>query len=238
MGYYISSATVSSPDHEPAHRAKIQSAAEFCTPSPPDWLISVLSDFSFDVYSQHSIDQISRTPRQLWNLLAKTITTAIYCSDALQNPFVRGILVANSDISSETFLDGLVDSQSKLAALAHQALNSPQIVQNDGAVRRGRAKALLPGVMSARYVCAAIIAEITVFLTQMGRPVPSNRNSYRAAQELWTSWIPSKPWGDDPLTAWKRYFKAADDPRLQSIRKRVRRHLVLGSSHATALLEN
>src|SRR4051812_42924858 len=207
MNAYVSSATISPYDAEPAHRVKMQKASEYCTASLPDGLPSVFSHFSFEVLSQHSIDQISPTAGELWSLLAVR-TAASDRANAMQHSVLKGFLVTNSDMASEAFLDDLAESECKLAAFASQALRSPELVNSDGTVRRGRGRVLLPGTMGAKYVCAAIVAEIRAALQQTGHSVLSKRDSYRAAQELWASFIPPKNWGD-PSNGWKRYFDAA-----------------------------
>jgi hypothetical protein len=223
MGAYVSSVIISKFDLETAHRAKMQIAAEYCAPSPPSFIADVLSQFSFDVYSQDSIDKISLTRKEASLLIAERGTTAVNFVDALRNPSFRDLLATNSDMGSEVFLDDFAGALSKYAAFSRQALNSPQLVGANGTIRAGRGRALLPGMMPAKYVCAAVIAEVIAVLGKLGRLAPSKRDMWASANELWTSWIPSKSWGDDPLTAWKRYFETAGDARLQPIRKEVRR---------------
>jgi hypothetical protein len=51
-----------------AHLAKMNEVAHLIARPAPSWLPEVLSDFSFDVRSQHSIDEIWPTRKELWTL--------------------------------------------------------------------------------------------------------------------------------------------------------------------------
>ena len=61
MGAHVSSVRVVSSNRQNEHRAAIMRAAETLISPAPPWLVDVLSDFSFEVVSQHSIDEITRT---------------------------------------------------------------------------------------------------------------------------------------------------------------------------------
>jgi hypothetical protein len=88
----------------------------------------------------------------------------------------------------------------------------------------------MPGVMPAKYICAAVIAEVISFFAARGCPSPSQQDARAAVDLYWKAWPQkSKGWGSDPRKGWERYFEAAGDPRLESIRREVRRHLSIGA---------
>lgn len=120
MGAYVSSVIISQFDLETAHRAKIQIAAEYCSPSPPGFIADVLSHFSFDVYSQDSIDKISLTRKEASLLIAEWGTTAVNFVDALRNPSFRGLLAR-----------GGVDDDEKLQKQHVKGLFAPQSLLRD-----------------------------------------------------------------------------------------------------------
>ena len=87
--------------------------------------------------------------------------------------------------------------------------------------------------MPAKYVCAAIIAEVWA-LFEGKDPAPTNRRAWQAANKFWQSWVASESWGNDPRTGWKRYFENVRDPKLKPLRSEVQRYLKI-YSHLAAL---
>jgi hypothetical protein len=232
MGTSISTRCLSEAEIKAAHRAKMLQVAEHFVKSVPPWLPDVLSDWSFEVRSQSSIDAIWPTKREMWDSLAHAGDLALQLSDALKQVGVAGFLATNSEAKSEQILEDLAAQLSEFAGFAAQARNSPQLVGDDGEILPGAGKPLSAGVMPAKYVCAAIIAEVISFFRQQGNPEPTKQDTRAAADPFWTSWSAHKGWGNDPRTVWKRYFEAADDPRLAPFRKQVRRQLNIRSARA------
>src|SRR5260370_23255210 len=107
MGAYISSIAVSSFDREPLHREKIRQTAEFLVRPAPSWFLKVLSDFSFDVASQYSIDQISLTRKGMWDHVKPAEVMATRLAQTLQHPTVAGFIAAGSEPDTEEFLRDL-----------------------------------------------------------------------------------------------------------------------------------
>jgi hypothetical protein len=209
-----------------AHFAKMRRVAECIVDPVPSWLIEVLSDFSFNVWSQDSIDKMWPTRKEMWDSLATIGSLAIALGDALNKPGVAGFLVTNSEIASEDALHDLSGDLSILAGRAAKARKSPLLVGTDGEILPGAGRPLLPGTMPAKYVCAAVIAEVMSFLAARGCASPPQQDARNAADLYWKAWPQkSKGWGSDPRKGWERYFDAADDARLEPIRNEVRRHL-------------
>jgi hypothetical protein len=209
-----------------AHLAKMDEVAKCIVDPVPSWLSEVLSDWSFDVRSQDSIDQMWPTRKQMWDPLARACSLAIELQDLFRDPAMPGFLVTNSKLESEEYLKHLASELSKFAGYAAEACRSPLLVGKNGKVLSGASKPLLPGVMPAKYVCAAIIAEVIAFFVEQENPLPSKRKAYAAAERLWTAWpVEKKGPRTDPTKGWSRYFEAANDPRLKALRKEVRRHL-------------
>lgn len=209
-----------------AHLAKMGEVAKCIVDPVPSWLPELLSDWSFDVRSQDSIDQMWPTRKQMWESLARGGTLAIELQDILRNSAVTGFLVTNSKLESEEFLKSLATELSKLSGYAAEARKSPLLVGKNGKILAGASKPLLPGVMSAKYVCAAIVSEVISFFVERGLPQLSKRRAHAAAEKFWAAW-PTKEKGarSDPTKGWTRYFKTADDARLKSLRDEVRLHL-------------
>jgi hypothetical protein len=235
MGVHVSVTRQSGKEKEEAHKAKMQAVGEIIIRDPPSWLRDVLCHFSFDFYSAHNTEAMWPTRSRLWDSLAGLGKLSIALSNALDDWAMVAFLTSNSPIDLEA-VSQLKASVSKLAASAHQARNVPELVGRDGNVLPGRGKTLLPGEMPAKFVCAAIIAEVWAFFKEKD-PAPTNRSAWKAADKFWQSWVASESWGDDPLTAWKRYFENFRDPKLQPLRSEVRRYLKIHKHLAAVMLE-
>jgi hypothetical protein len=90
-----------------AHLAKIGEVAKCIVDPVPSWLSEVLSDWTFDVRSQDSIDQMWPTRSQMWNSLAQAGNLAIQLQDLLRNAAMAGFVVTNSKLESEDSLKHL-----------------------------------------------------------------------------------------------------------------------------------
>ena len=236
MGVHISSVVIRpNKEKEEAHKAKMQEVGEIINRTPPPWLRDVLSHFSFDFYSAHNTEAMWPTRTQLADSLGEVGGLAIERSNALDDWAMAAFLTSNSptDFEAVSQLKGLL---SKLAASAHQARNAPQLSRNNGKLLRGRGKSLLPGNMPAKFVCAAIIAEVWAFFEGKD-PAPTNRRGWKAADKFWHSWVASESWGSDPLTGWKRYFENVREPKLEPLRNEVRRYLKIHTHLAAVMLE-
>lgn len=214
---------------EQTHRAKLKRAAECLTSHAPAWLIRVLSNFSFDVKTQHHVDDASPTRKERFetNLTGNESTRDVL--KFLQNSFATELLVAHSPESEalrhqvEPLLQGLLMATHKV----HKALTE----EHGDNVQAGRGRARLPGCLpAARYVCAAIIVEAADFLTRNGFDTPPKTALYDAATALWTSLLPLNGWGDGRRNGWRIYFKAAGDDSLIDLRREVRRWLEIEMS--------
>jgi hypothetical protein len=141
----------------------------------------------------------------------------------LHSPCGPSYVAAHSAETTEEFQRALVAPLENFLRGASPATRS--LVDSQGNVPSGRGRATLPGTMSAKYVCAAIISEAAAFIEEIGFGAQQKIDIFKAASELWTSWLPLKGWGNSRATSWKRYFAAADDDRLAGLRNEVRRHL-------------
>jgi hypothetical protein len=222
-------------EKEEAHKAKMQEVGECIVRNPPPWLRDVLSHFSFDVRWADSVETTWPTRSQMWDSLVETSARAVELSNLLHNSAMVAFLSTNSDFDSDEVAE-LTNSLSKLVVSAGQARKAPQLVGSDGNILPGRGKPLLSQHMPAKYVCAAIIAEVWAFFNGKD-PAPSNRRAWTAADKFWHSWFPSESWGNDPLTSWKRYFESVRDPKLEPLRREVLRWLKIHTHQAAVMLE-
>lgn len=209
-----------------AHLVKMRGVLECIWHSPPEAACEALLDASFEVRLQEGIDTIRPTRAEMLKLLDESVALIDRISELLQHPTFSGFVVSNSDLENETILQQAQEALSPIRSAALQARNSPQLMKN-GKLIRGAGKALLPNEMPAKYVCAAIIAELIEFSKLQGNSQPTQKAAWTGADRLWKSWFRSESWGDDPLTSWKEYFKAADDPKLRRIRQGFHRHLAI-----------
>src|SRR5258705_5964862 len=77
MGAYISSITEASWSREGEHRAKVRYAAECLISPTPAWLTKVLSDFAFEISTQHNIEHMSLTRKDLFEAVSSAQRMAI-----------------------------------------------------------------------------------------------------------------------------------------------------------------
>jgi hypothetical protein len=211
-----------------AHLKKMSEVAKCIVDPTPGWLPEVLSDWSFEVKSQHSIEALWPTRREMWDILHRSEFIARELSDALLKAPLAGFIVTSSDLKSEDYLKELAGELAKFAAYAGTASKSRQLVGKNGKVSAGATKLLLPNVMSAKYLCAAIIAEVASFFAGYRNSELSKRQTYLAIERFWMAWpLEKRRLGTDPTKSWARYLTAADDPRLKAVRAEVRRHLAI-----------
>jgi hypothetical protein len=232
MGAYISSITEASWSREGEHRAKVRYAAECLISPTPAWLTKVLSDFAFEISTQHNIEHMSLTRKDLFEAVSSAQRMAIGFIEFLQTPHGPGFVAAHAPEIDEDFRLHLIEPLQKIA----RSMNSVPASMLDarGKIRSGRGKALLPGSMPARYICAAIISEAVRFLEQKGLSAPTKAKLNQSATHLWTSLLPPlKGWGESRSPSWTRYFKAAEDPRLATLRQEVFRHLSIEMDQAS-----
>jgi hypothetical protein len=123
MGTSISTRCLSEAEIKAAHRAKMLQVAEHFVKSVPPWLPDVLSDWSFEVRSQSSIDAIWPTKREMWDSLAHAGDLALQLSDALKQVGVAGFLATNSEAKSEQILEDLAAQHNERAERV--AANAP-----------------------------------------------------------------------------------------------------------------
>jgi hypothetical protein len=96
-------AVMSEREREFAHKAKMYKIAELIVPAgPPPWLRNLLSDLSFNVWSNHSIETIQPTRAELWEHLLTVNQSAIGLSKALQAPFISAFLASHSDVAGRS----------------------------------------------------------------------------------------------------------------------------------------
>jgi hypothetical protein len=102
-----------------------------------------------------------------------------------------------------------------------QASQFPELVSEDGKPKAGRNKALAPGQIDEKVACASVV--VVAWKFTRGKPLgPRVRRAAQAADLLFDlGMAPTgrfdlvkrrRGWGEDPLNAWRPYFKAALAP--------------------------
>jgi hypothetical protein len=225
MNVAISSVQLSPFSTEPIHRVHIRTAASCLASTIQAWLVDTLSDFSFEIASQDSIDKITPTRRSSYDRISIASGQALGLVELLQDAQAGGFISAHKPDVGVEFQRDLADRLSRLVRGFGGALAS--LLDEKKTIPAGRRKAHLPGTRPAKYSCAAIIAEAVVFLEHNGFPAPSQSAQHSAANALWSSWLPSTGWGSDRKAGWTRYFKAAGDDELAPLRREVCRCLTI-----------
>ena len=77
-----------------AHKAKMQEVAKsiFGGDTFPLWLIDLLLNWSFEVRTSHSIEQMLPTKVELWERLSEIEKTAAKLLEILRSPMTAGFL--------------------------------------------------------------------------------------------------------------------------------------------------
>ncbi|MGO9432520.1 hypothetical protein [Rhodoblastus sp.] len=149
-------------DRDRVRNQTIQAAEEIISPAP-SWLPDVLAELSFELPSAHSIEEIWPTREKVREELLEFHRLVDLLSERLQNSAVTGFMAANTDADTPAVLSNIAQNHRELRALVRRALKSPQLVGENGELLRGRGKPLLSNTMSPRYICAAIIVEVSDF---------------------------------------------------------------------------
>jgi hypothetical protein len=223
-------------DKEIKHKIKMDAVAKLIVPvGPPPWLRDVLSDLSFKVWSDQSIETIQPTRGALYKQLLIVNQASFQLSGALQSPFIAAFLEQNSDFPYESRQSEIVATLSGLIVASKRTIDALQLLTTDRKkVRPGAGKPRLANVLQPKYACAAIISELIRFF-EGDDPAPSNKRAWNAADRLWNSWIlPPKKLVENPLAKWERYFEGAPTSNLEPTRKEVRRLLQKYSSRPIA----
>ncbi|MGC1370176.1 MAG: hypothetical protein WA831_10085 [Methylovirgula sp.] len=205
--------------------------------SVPPWLPDFLSDWSFELVSACSIEEISPTRQEMRNELVEIWRLANLLDSHLQNSAVTGLIAVSSGADFHEVSSDSVRHLNQLRSRIRQALKSPELVDENGETIRGRGKPLLPNAVPPKRLCAGIIAEVIDFLCPDKDSRPPLRKACSAADKLWGAWFKPNGWGKDRLNCWKDYFRALDEPRLQSFRSEVRRVLSITAHHYVELSE-
>ncbi len=226
MGATVStSVTIRSNGREAIHKVKMWQVAEQIIKPAPAWLGELLSDWSFDIKSLHSIETTWPTRAELQGSLLEMRSLADRLATLLQNSANGGFIVTNSEVGTQDALNESIQHVERIRSFARQALKSPQLVDQKGQVLKGRGKPALPNNPPPKYACAALIDEIIQFFYPDPRSRPPMKIAWSAANTLWGAWFEPDGWGDDRLTGWKDYFKEANAARLQPFRSEFKRHL-------------
>ena len=225
------------PDGNRVQKAATEAAEAIMNPVPP-WLPGFLFDQSWEVVQAHSIEGIWPTRGEMWDDLVETWRLANLLDEHLQHSAIIGFITVHSDADSPKFFSDMARDLKKLRSRIGQALKSPELVDKNGKLRKGRGKPLLPNTQPAKYRCAAIIVEVVDFLYPDRSSRPPQRKIWLVADNLWKAWFKPDSWGPDHLTGWKDYFKAVDETRLQSFRAQVRRVLNITAHRHAQLSED
>ena len=225
-----------SAEAEAKHRTTMHQIAALIVEPPPRWLSEFLYDWSFEIKSLHSIETMWPARAEMKARLRKMNKLADDLAKLLEDSVNEGFLVSYSSVGSDSAFRNLREGLVQLRSHVREAMKSPQLVDKNGKLIKGRGKVSIPNNIQPEYACAIIVHEIFELLYSSSRKRPPKRVMWSAAHQLWESWFESDSWGNDKPTRWKDYFKALESPRLQAFRNDIRMNL-RNRAHMHALLE-
>jgi hypothetical protein len=225
-------------ERELEHKAKMRVVAKLITGSdtPSSWLIDLLSNWSFEVASAHSIETLLPTRSELHDALEDIEDLATRLLDRLQSSMIQGFLATGAGKENEHYIRDGLPFLSVLMRDSYKAKNSPRLLSPDGKVQRGAGRPHLPGRMAPKYVGAALIAEAWAFFHDGEDPKPSDQKAQEAAERFYSAWFPSKGWGTNKLKGWATYLDSVRLPDLQDYRKEFGRHLAIEAEFEARLI--
>jgi hypothetical protein len=212
---------------EREHKAKMLVVAQLITGSdnPSSWLIDLLSNWSFEVRSAHSIETMLPTRSELHDTLETIEDLATRLSKLLKCTMTQAFLATGAGRESEQYINDGLPFLFTVMRDAYKAKNSPRLLSADGKIQRGAGRPHLPGRMPPKYVCAALIAEAWAFFHEGEDPKPSDQKAQEAAARFYGAWFPTGGWGTNKLKGWTTYLDSVRNPDLQADRKEFGRHL-------------
>jgi hypothetical protein len=226
------------PDH-PVR--KFRPVAKLITAEPPNWLGEHLLTWAHEVAVCVSMEQFQQKRAELAENLRKFREAAAFMRHRLDELSICQFLSASGDEP----LDAPYKFQivlSELETRAADAINSPNLVDDKGKVKAGKARARPDGAISGQTYCALVIAEAWKKIHGK-HPAPRNRNALKATDLYWHLVGGKRPpsWGDDHLMAWRHHLRQATTISNVRDRAEIRRHMdiaagfekFLNSDHAS-----
>ena len=219
---------------DPATKAALQAGARpkrafapiatLIKPSPPSWLVEVLFGWYPSIRMSLGVEVVQPSRVEMREILLKVSESAFLLVRALSQPSVTDFLNAGGSEPLPPlghFPAWLRDIDTR----AQVASRSSALVNKQGKTKAGKGRAALAGTTSSQVFCAMLIAE--TFNHVHGRyPAPSDAQAGNAADQYWRlSAVGKQTYGDFPLTAWRRHFKAAERLRTHKEAAEYRRHL-------------
>ena len=188
---------------------------------PPLWLVEHFERWATSLAMDRGIAAIQPTKATMRKNLQAVEDAANTLIDALNDGAMRGFLdEAPEEIPYHGHMDHMLRD---LARRAEESIVS--LSTADRTTKPGRKKAMPRRASHPKSYCAALIAEAWAYF-HGGDPPPRNRDAAAAADALWRAvGGEAKGWGNDPLNAWRPYFKKAQEPALTTTRAEIRRHM-------------
>jgi hypothetical protein len=204
-----------------AHFKKMVGVAKCIMGHPPSCLPELLLHWSFEVRSWHYIDENSPTRTELDEASAKFRQLASALWEHMKTTALAGFLASTSIAQNEKSFYELEDNLLQYMVEAAEFERSALMVRTDGKMVPGASRPLLPGTVTAKYGCAAIIAEVFSFFVERGLPSPSLRMSYKAAEQYWMSWpLGTERIRSDPATRGRDISRAVTTSELSVCERR------------------
>ncbi len=209
----------------------MKSARLIAGENPPRWLVKHLQRWSYSIMLNGSVHSIQPGRAEVKARLGKLVASADLMQRELQDTTIIEFLQIE-DLGTVENLTNVIVALQDIRRRANFALSSSALSTKSGKTKAGRSRALPPKASSPRAGCAAVILEAWAHFHDGTFPAASNPKLAAVADEYWRACGGVvEGWGNDPLKAWRPYFKEALKPSLTEIRKELRRHILLSAQN-------
>jgi hypothetical protein len=190
-------------------------------PNAPSWLAPFLEWLSQGSVYDRLFQKQLPTRTIIRNRLREIVKAAATLQSNLRDPNVVRFLKA---VKPNWMAPNPGLALKDLSERAAVACALPRLSKGDGTVSRGRGKAMAPGALSPKDVCAAIIAELW---KHFRRRYPGSRNlqAATAAENFWVASGGKWTTGIDPIETWRPHFVSVklneSSAHLQTVRTKL-----------------
>lgn len=203
-------------------------------PDAPDWLAEYLDQWSITV-RMHRLVLAGQPRREVIIKKLKEIEKAASLLVQTLNDPVTSEFLQMAPLGKIETLGWLDKTLRDILRRARVARSSEVLSSETSGAKAGRGKAMTPEAISAKTLCAIVVAE--AWARFHGPSAFRSRGLAAATEAYWRECGgKSTGWGSDPGNSWRPYFKAMNEPAAAAHRAECRRHLPEWE-YQTALLD-
>jgi hypothetical protein len=204
-------ATKKSPIKPPLDRRPILNFADIAQmvtgSEPPPWLAAHLEWWAQGIRHDILVDQYRPSKLQTAERLMGVEQAVAVLRRELEEPSIRNLLMTAKTTQRMSISISDLKDLSERAAIVR---SSPPLIGKTGKTKRGQGKPDVPGVFSAKTLCAARVLELGRFLNKF-EPGIKSTNAAAVAQAYWLASGGTSKGSGDPLNGWKHHFKLAKE---------------------------